>query len=234
MKKLTDTHIFLLLLLGAVALFLVVYFVPVKNLSDGINRYKSQNSSLRSEISELQVYHDNRAQYESDTETLKKEAISIVASYPSGYREEDFILEGIAMEKAAEGKIQYSSIRMNDPESLALISKDDIKKAELEGFEDSIEFVKCKVDYSNDITYDGLKAALAEAFASGYKANIESITYTKEENSVVLNGVISLGYYYVNGNGKEYVAPTIEPYEAGTNNIFLGGKQLELNPDGEQ
>ena len=227
MKKVSDTTIFALLFVLAVGLFLLVYFVPLKNVNDEISSLENANSSLRSEVSELQVYHDNRAQYEADTETLKKEIVNVVTAYPSAYREEDFILEGIAMENAAED-IQFSSIRINEPESLAVISKDVMSNAEIDGFDNQIEFMKRKVDYSNDITYDSLKNAIAEVFASGYRANIQSITYTKNDEGVVLNGVISLGYYYVNGNGKEYTAPSIEPYEAGTNNIFIGGKPIEF------
>lgn len=227
MKKLSDTHIFLFLLLAAVALFMVVYFVPFKNTSDEVDALERNNNALRSEISELQIYHDNRAQYETDTETLKKEIVNIVSSYPSGYREEDYILEGVAIEKAAKD-IQYSGIRIGDPEVLVTVDAARMQEAEIEGFENQIEFTCQKVEYANEITYDSLKQALEEAFTSGYKANIESITYSKEENSVIANGVLTLGYYYVNGNGKEYVPPVIEEYEKGTNNLFIGGKPVEI------
>jgi len=227
MKKLNDTHVFLILLIAAVALFMVVYFVPFKNTSDEVDALERNNNALRSEISELQIYHDNRAQYETDTETLKKEIVNIVSSYPSAYREEDFILEGVAIEKAAKD-IQYSGIKIGDPEVLVTIDADRMKSVEIEGFDNQIEFTCQKVEYANDITYDSLKRALEEAFSSGYMANIESITYTKEEDSVIANGVLKLGYYYVSGNGKEYVPPVIEEYEKGTNNLFIGGKPVEI------
>ncbi len=226
MKKVSDTYIFLLLLVLAVGLFLLVFLVPLKNTNEEINDLESSNDSLRTEISELQVYHDNRTQYENDTETLKKEIVNVVTAYPSAYREEDYILEAIAMENAGED-MQYSSIKISEPETLAVVDEALMKGADIEGYDNQIEFMRQKVDYNNDITYDSLKLALAEAFASGYKANIESVTYTKEEEGVVLKGTISLGYYYVIGNGKDYVAPTITPYEAGTNNIFIGGKPIE-------
>ncbi len=230
MKKVNDTYIFLLLFVLAVGLFLLVFFVPFKNTNDLINELESSNNSLRAEISELQVYHDNRAQYESDTETLKSEIVNVITAYPSAYREEDYILEAIAMENAGED-MQYTSIKIFEPETLSVIDESLMQGADIEGYSNRIEFMRQKVDYNNDITYDSLKKALAEAFASGYQANIESVTYTKNEKGVVLNGTISLGYYYVNGNGRDYVAPSITPYEAGTNNIFIGGKPIEIDEE---
>lgn len=227
MKKISDTYIFALLFVLAVGLFLLVYFVPLKNVNDEINSLESSNTTLRSEISEFQVYHDNRNQYEADTETLKKEIVNVITAYPSDYREEDFILEGVAIENAAED-IMFSGIEISEPETLATISRESIVNAEIDGYADQVEFVKRTVNYSNDITYDSMKDAIAEVFASDYKANIESVSYTKNEEGVILNGVITLGYYYVRGNGKEYVPPVIKEYEAGTDNIFIGGHTVEL------
>ncbi len=227
MKKISDTYLFLIMLILAIGLFALVYFVPLKNTNDQINSLRSRNTSLTNEISELQVYHDNRAQYESDIETLKKEIVKIAVSYPSAYREEDYILEGVAMEKASD-YMQYSGIRINEPEVLVAIEEDVMKQADIEGYGNKVEFVRQTVDYSNQITYDSLKQALAEAFDSGYRANIQNVTYVKDEDSLVAEGVISIGYYYVNGNGREYVAPAIKDYERGTNNLFLGGKELDI------
>lgn len=227
MKKKNDTLVFLLLLVLAVGLFLVVYFVPIKNTNEEIESYEKTNSALRNEISELQVYHDNKDQYEADTETLKNEIVNIVSEFPSGYRPEDYILEGIAMENVSDF-MQSSAIRIGDSQTLVEISEDTIKNAEIEGLTDKIEFVKQSVDYSNELTYGSLKQALEEVFKSDYRVNIESVTYTKDEEGVVLNGVIKLSYYYVKGNGREYVPPYINPYEAGTDNIFIGGHKIDL------
>lgn len=226
MKKVSDTTIFALLFVLAIGLFFLVYFVPLKNVNDEISSLENSNTALRAEVSELQVYHDNRSQYETDTETLKKEIVNVITAYPSAYREEDFIMEAIAMEKASNDELQYTSLAFNAPETLAVIDEGTMQAAEIDGYTNRVEFMRQVVSYNNDITYDALKNALAEAFASGYKANVESVTYTKDEEGVVLNGTISLGYYYVNGNGRDYVAPTITPYEAGTNNIFIGGKPI--------
>ncbi len=225
--KMNDKHVFALLLVLAAGLFLVVYFVPLKNTNDEISSMESNNASLRKEISELQVYHDNKAQYESDTETLKKEVVDIVSKYPSMYKEEDYLLEGIAMRDAGD-TLQYTSINIADPESLALITEETVKSAEIEGYDQKIEYLYQKVDYSMELNYSSLKEVIEEAFSSNYKLNVDSITFTREKDENILKGVVSLGFYYVDGNGREYEKPVIEEYTSGTDNIFIGGYGSDL------
>ena len=225
--KMNDKHIFAIFLVLAVGLFLIVYFVPLKNTNDEISSLESNNNTLRKEISELQVYHDNKEQYESDIETLKNEVVDIVSRYPSEYKEEDYVLEGIAMQKAGD-TLQYSQINIADPESLALITEETMKSAEIEGYDKKIEYLYQTVDYSMELNYSSLKAVIAEAFSSDYKLNVDSITFTREKDENILKGVVSLGYYYVDGNGRPYEEPDIEEYTSGTDNIFVGGYGADL------
>jgi hypothetical protein len=57
---------------------------------------------------------------------------------------------------------------------------------------------------------------------------VDSITFTRERDDNILKGVVSLGYYYVDGNGREYEEPVIEDYTSGTDNIFTGGYGSDL------
>ncbi len=230
MKKITDTQIFALLLVLAVGMFLLVYFLPFANLKADVDSYKTSNSSLRSEITELQVYHDNRAQYESDTEVLKKEVSNIVTAFPSEYKEEDYIMEAVKIENACDNKLYYESINMGEPSVLTSIDEATIKQAEIEDLAGPIDFVSVDVDYNNTTNYPGLKDALAEIFASPYKLNIKQITYTNDGTGV-LDGVIKLGYYSISGNGREYSYPQIPEYQAGTTNIFIGGNLLVMTDE---
>jgi len=229
MKKATDTQIFALLFVLAVGLFFLIYFLPLKNVNEEIDSLEAQNSTLRSEVSELQIYHDNRAQYETDTEVLKKEIGSILTSYPSEYKTEDYVMEAVAIEKAADKKLLFKSINIGDPTVLATVAATDLSAAGLEDFKTDVEFTCNEIDYNNRVNYPGLKLALERIFASDYKMNVKQITYQNEDG--ILEGVIKVGYYYAKGNGREYNFPEIPEYEAGTTNIFIGGNLMVVNPD---
>lgn len=223
--KMTDKYIFYILTILAIGLFLIVYFVPCKNVQEETDSLKSQNSSLISETNELQKYHDNKAQYESDAEVLKKEIQNILISYPSSYRPEDFIMEAVSMQTAAP-QIVYDSINITEPESLALLTVDKVKEVGIEDLNEPIEFLYQRIDYNNELNYFALKDAIADVFSSPYRLNINNITYQREKDSGKLKGSISLGYYYVTGNGRDYEAPDIPEYNAGVLDLFNGNWQF--------
>ena len=216
--KLNDKQICLICVVLAVAAFLIVYFVPFANLKDEVSSLESENRTVREHVESLQVYHDNRAQYESDTEVLKKEISNILAQYPAGYRTEDYIMEAVSVEENVS--LEYSSISISDATSLALIDEETVKTANIEDYQSQIEFLRQNVTYTNKLDYYNLKEAIGELFGSKNQSNIQSITYTCNEDDGELSGTIVVGYYYVTGTGKEYTAPSIPAYESGTSNIF--------------
>lgn len=75
--------------------------------------------------------------------------------------------------------------------------------------------------YANEVSYSGLKSMIQMIFDNDSRIGIQNITYSKgdEENSN-LTGHMDLIFYSASGTGKEYVAPDIVPYLAGTDNIF--------------
>lgn len=217
-KKLTDKSLCVALVLLGVVILLLVYFLPVKQVSNQISSLESENKTIKSHIASLKEYYDNRAQYQTDTEDLKKLIATIASSYPSMYRVEDYIMEAVDVENAAE--LTYSSIDVADSETLIVVDENTVKGANMDEYQQSISFNEQSVSYSNDIDYHNLKDALAEIFASDYKLNIQSISYTCDEETGNLTGAFVLGYYYVSGNGIEYTEPTIAPFASGTTNIF--------------
>lgn len=227
--KISDTHIFLLCLVLGVGLFLVVYFVPFKNVGDQINAYESQNREIRNHISSLQEYYDNRVQYENDTEVLRKEVANLLASFPGAYGFEDYIMQAVNIEKKAP--IRYERIDFEEIEDLATIPADTIKKAEIPEYQSDVVFKRQNVVYTNIVDYFTLKNVIAQVFSSPYSVNLQSFTYNAEEITGELRGTFKLGFYAVDGIGKEWVEPEIPAYEAGTNNIF--GPYAPIGANGE-
>ena len=227
--KISDTHIFLLCLVLGVGLFLVVYFVPFKNVGDQINAYESQNREIRNHISSLQEYYDNRVQYENDTEVLRKEVANLLASFPGAYGFEDYIMQAVNIEKKAP--IRYERIDFEEVEDLATIPSDTIKKAEIPEYQSDVVFKRQNVVYTNIVDYFTLKNVIAQVFSSPYSVNLQSFTYNSEQVTGELKGSFKLGFYAVDGIGKEWVEPEIPEYEAGTTNIF--GPYAPIGANGE-
>lgn len=243
-KKLTDKSLCGVLVLLGIVILLIVYFVPVKNLETQISSLESENESIRSHLASLQEYYDNRAQYEADTVILRDEIANIASSFPSMYRIEDYILEGIDIENAVDttdlteltekqepSDLTYTSISVADPDVLTTVDSDTVKQANIDEYQNAMTFYEQSVSYNGSIDYDGLKEAVAEIFASDYRANIQNITFNVNTENGNLDGVFVLGYYFIDGNGVEYVEPEIPEYVAGTDNIFGHYTVIEEDSD---
>lgn len=223
-SKLTDKSLAAVFIVLGLILVALVYFVPYKNVTDEIATLEADNQAKRNHIASLQTYYDNREQYAADTEVLKKNIVTIATSYPSYYRMEDYIMAAIEIEHAVDDKLEsdliYSAITAADAVAIAAVDEGTVKKADIEEFQNSIIFYQQSVAYSNNVEYAGLKDAIACILKSPYRVNIQNVTYTADYETGRLNGAFVLGYYYVSGNGVEYVAPTIPAYISGTSNIF--------------
>lgn len=218
-QKLTDKSIMAVLILFGILIVVVVYVLPYRSFSESNISLSAQNEQLNKTIKDLQVYYDNRNQYATETETLRKEIVNIVSVYPSMYRSEDYIMQAIDVE-AVSDNISFNAIDIKDAKSLVYIDQTTISSVSIEGLNQPMDFVEQEVTYNNDIDYPSMKQAIAELFLSKYVLNIQRITYTRDESTGKLNGDIIVGYYYVTGTGKDYVAPSIPEYVAGTDNIF--------------
>jgi len=225
-KKLTDKSLMLALILLGAVIVILVYFVPTKNITDEIVGLENENASLKSTLASLQVYYDNRETYIQDTAQLQKEILVITNKYPIAYRPEDYIMEAVAMESAANQEddvdegVVFERITLNIANSIASVDQETVAGANIESLNSKIDFNQQDVVYTNTVDYTSLKQILAEALVSPYCADIQSITYTTDTTTGLLKGDIVLGYFYVTGTGVEYVAPSIPEYVPGTDNIF--------------
>lgn len=228
-KKLTDKSIMAAcILLGAVIL-LLVYFVPFSNTKTEITEYETKNASLQATLKSLQVYYDNRNIYIQETAVLQKEITVLANAYPSAYRPEDYIMEAVTIESIADD-ITFEEIKIEEADSIAVIDAATVQGAQIENLNSQIEFIEQDVVYQNIIDYTSLKQSLAEILSSSYCANIQSITYQTNTKTGMLEGDITLGYFYVTGTGVEYNPPYIPEYAQGTDNIF-GKYEIEEAED---
>lgn len=238
LKQFNDKYIFGAVLVFCIALGLLFYFMVYTNIVDKVAQLENENTNIRSHISSLQTYYDNREQNAADTEIMLKEASNILSKYDSNVLVEDVIMEAVAIDEAANDEyvqeMIFTQIVMNDPTTIFSVSQDVINKVESEEFTNEIKFKVVQSSYNNELGYSTLKDVIAEIFASKYNLNIQSITYGLDEKTGLLRGTVNVGYYYVEGIDKEYVTPDLYDYESGTGNIFTNTSLLLLEDEEEE
>lgn len=200
-------------------LMIAVYFLVYNRFIEQAETIESSNKELSARVDELKVYYDNRETYIKLTQVTEQLIDEIMLAYPADAREEDAIILAVRMQR--ESGASFQSVSMEKGSSIHTVTAETVAAANSEKYAEEIQFYTMNATYANEVSYSGLKSMIQMIFDNDSRIGIQNITYSKgdEENSN-LTGHMDLIFYSASGTGKEYVAPDIVPYLAGTDNIF--------------
>ncbi len=204
-------------LVGVLALVVVYVFVYL-DYTQRTEELEKSNDDLRAVVSELEEYNTNMEAYKIEIDEIEAEIESIMDEYPADAREEDALM--LAVELGERNLIDFDAINMEEKESVYTIEPYLVQAAAIEGLDESLVFTQKHAVYVNQTTYTALKTVIAQIYESGNRIGIDNIVYTKNEEYGVLEGNIDLYFYSLAGTDKEYEAPDIAEYPAGTGDPF--------------
>ena len=203
---------------GALLMFLV-YVLVYQRLITEAEDIEASNHALAQRVSQLKIYYDNRYIYQADTETTEQLIDELLTGYPADARDEDVIMLAVQMQQGNDG--EFLSINADRGEAIHIVSAETVAAAASAKYTQAIQFQDLYATYVNEVSYPGLKSMIQRVYDSDNRIGIQNIAFTKgDEENPKLSGHMDLVFYSVTGTGKEYVAPDIVPYLAGTDNIF--------------
>ena len=204
--------------IGALLMILVYVFVFQK-LTTEAEAIEASNKDLSQRVNQLKVYYDNRGNYLSGIQMTEQLIDELLAVYPADARDEDVIMLAVQMQQGNDG--EFLSINVERGDAIHVVSAETVSAAASEKFTQEIQFRDLYATYVNEVGYLGLKSMIQTIYDSNNRIGIQNIAFTKgDTENPKLSGHIDLVFYSVTGTGKEYVAPDIVPYIAGTDNIF--------------
>lgn len=205
--------------IGALLLVLVYVFV-YKKLTTEAESINSSNRVLSQRVSELKTYYDARETYLQATQNFEQLIDDMLTQYPADAREEDAIMLAVQMQQNSEA--EFLSINMTQGDTpVQVIPVETVTAAASEKYTQELQFRNFDATYVNEVSYSGLKEIIQTVFNSSNRIGIQNIAYSKgDAENPNLSGHIDLVFYSLSGTDKEYVAPDITPYIAGTDNIF--------------
>ena len=191
---------------------------PIKNYFNQKTFLGVSNSELLATVRELEEYNTNMESYKIEIEEIKAEINAILDEYPADAREEDAIM--LAVELQERNTIDFDAINMEEKEGVYTVEPYLVTAAALEGLDESLVFTQKHAVYVNQTTYYDLKSVIRQIYESDNRIGIDNIVYTKNEEYGLLEGNIDIYFYSLAGTDKEYAAPDIAEYPAGTSDPF--------------
>ena len=205
---------------GGALLMILVYFLVYQKLVDKADEIEASNRVLAQRVEELKGYYDARETNLANTQILEQLTDELLTVYPADAKEEDAIILAVQMQR--ESGAEFLNINMDRSDSpIHVVSAETVRAADSEKYTQEIQFRNMTSTYINEISYAGLKSLIQMVYDSNNRIGIQNVSYSRgNEENPNLSGQVDLVFYSVSGPGKEYVAPDIVPYLAGTDNIF--------------
>lgn len=220
---------FLVVTLAGFVVLAAVYMFIYSDYTLKTEQLASKNNELRNAVNELEEYNANMEQYKVEIEEIKKEAEKLLDAYPADVREEDAIM--LAVNLGKRNIIDFDAINMEEKETVYTVEPYLVQAAAMEGLDESLVFAKKHAVYVNELTYDELKSVIKQVYDSDNRIGIDNIVYTKDEEYGILKGNIDIYFYSLAGTDKEYKAPDIAPYKAGTKDPFKSKEVIKKMVD---
>lgn len=205
---------------GGALLMILVYFLVYQKLVDKADEIEASNRVLAQRVEELKGYYDARETNLANTQILEQLTDELLTVYPADAKEEDAIILAVQMQQ--QSGAEFLNINMDRSDSpIHVVSAETVRAADSEKYTQEIQFRDMTSTYINEISYAGLKSLIQMVYDSNNRIGIQNVSYSRgNEENPNLSGQVDLVFYSVSGTGKEYVAPDIVPYLAGTDNIF--------------
>jgi len=230
--KIDEKSKFLSAVLMSLLLIGLAFFFGYKKFEEKATSFNNQNYELEQRIKSLETYYITEEQNKKDTEAMTKEIAAIFSKYDSDARFEDGIYEAFNLYNGSLETLELSAIGFSSPYAVKSISWDTVNNAQIEGYNEAIDFVQFDVVYDGKITYEGLKSMVDEIAGGKYNLAIANMSYHINE-SAYIEGSNTLSFYSVKGAGCPYTEPPVEEYEKGLENLFGVNGTVIKNADEE-
>ena len=205
---------------GGALLMILVYFLVYQKLVDKADEIEASNRVLAQRVEELKGYYDARDTNLANTQLLEQLTGELLTVYPADAREEDAIMLAVQLQRESGAEFLNINIDRSDP-PIHVVPVETVRAADSEQYTQEIQFRNMTSTYINEVSYAGLKSLIQMVYDSNNRIGIQNVSYSRgNEENPNLSGQVDLVFYSVSGTGKEYVAPDIVPYLAGTDNIF--------------
>ena len=245
--KVKKSEIQLLIAVLGILLVVVTYFLVYAKFNELSDSMESQNMSLRSQVSTLEVLDQRKADYLAATEKMKTYITGFESRFPADILPEDSIMMVKNMETATRtyvanisfgtiAEVAYDAQASADNSALAAATADapaDTAAAEADAAVSGTDTTTVTTSpvstegtaygdthISIECTYDDFKGLVRYIYNQQERQSIQGVNISYNGDSGKLSGNMNLNTYYLLGTDKVYSEPYIPDMPMGVQTIF--------------
>lgn len=218
MKKLSDKKIMTYVVLTGFVFFIAVYFLIYQKFNDKAAALEAGNITLNQRVTQLKQFFDDMDKNKKEISSMQEQVQEWLAEFPADVKEEDIIV--MAMDTEKNAAVAYTNINIADREALRTIPAATTCLSGMENLTQDLIFVKRLTSYVNTTDYLNMKNVIQTINDSNKRLSISKITYSKNEETGLLDGTVEVTFYSVIGDGKIYEPQPLADYENGLSDLF--------------
>ena len=238
--KVKKSEIQLLIAVLGVLLVVVTYFLVYAKFNDMSETIETQNASLRSQVSTLEILEQRKADYLEATEKMQSYITGFENRFPADILPEDSIMMVKTLEDytrtdvaniafGTEAEVPYAAETPAATDGTAVAS-DSIATADTTVTDSPVttdgtayadtHMYEVPLSISIECTYDDFKGLVRYIYNLQERKSIQGVNISYNEAVGMLSGNMTLNTYYLLGTDKVYSEPDIPAMGMGVDTLF--------------
>lgn len=238
--KVKKSEIQLLIAVLGVLLVVVTYFLVYAKFNDMSETIETQNASLRSQVSTLEILEQRKADYLAATEKMQSYITGFENRFPADILPEDSIMMVKTLEDytrtdvaniafGTEAEVPYAAETPAATDETAAASDaavtadttvtDSPVTTDGTAYADT-HMYEVPLSISIECTYDDFKGLVRYIYNLQERKSIQGVNISYNEAVGMLSGNMTLNTYYLLGTDKVYSEPDIPAMGMGVDTLF--------------
>lgn len=239
--KVKKSEIQLLIAVLGVLLAVVTYFLVYAKFNDMSETIETQNASLRSQVSTLEILEQRKADYLEATEKMQSYITGFENRFPADILPEDSIMMVKTLEDytrtdvaniafGTEAEVPYAAAETPAATDGTAAASDATATADTTVTDSPVttegtayadtHMYEVPLSISIECTYDDFKGLVRYIYNLQERKSIQGVNISYNEAVGMLSGNMTLNTYYLLGTDKVYSEPDIPAMGMGVDTLF--------------
>ncbi len=214
--KISKNEARLLIVLGGILLFVVLYFVVNNRVLESTEEVEAELASIQPQLLELEALYADRATYLSEIESDKLYAAEQLAQYPAGIRPQDIIVWTLDLEEAVDFDVDTLTFGEAQlvAEFPAYVSVDGAD------VHTDLSAYKTTSNATGQLSYEQLKSSIDYIYATKEKTALDSVSISYDAETSKLAGNFVISKFFITYPQAEYQESQMPLVPIGTDELF--------------
>lgn len=216
MLKVSKRDVKMLLVLGGLLAFLLLYFWVFTPFQEKADQAEAKVAELETQVAKLEELYANLSTYEMGIANFKEEIADDLQAYPGGVEYEDFLVYLLDVENHTG--LALESVTFQEP---SVISQFDCEvTADGETVTRPVTAWRTGATVGGHQTYPELKTSIDYLYDTDTLTALDSVTVNFDSSTGELSALYSISKYYMTWDGSSYSPLPVPAADKGISDLF--------------